>query len=258
MPLQLGQVLNDRYQIIAIWGSGGMGSIYRAYDQVMNRFVAVKEHAPDPTASPAGLVEAREQLRREARILGGLSHPNLPHTYDYFPLNLNEYVVMELVEGQSLEEIAQQFGGALEEWRVRDWAEQVLDALVYIHSRNVIHRDIKPANLILKPDGVVVLVDFGLVKLLDPHSPRTHTGMHGYGTAGYAPVEQFSAGMHTDPRSDLYSFGATLYRLLSGHVPVDVTARLATPGLLPPLRAVNAGVSAQMEWVVVRALEVRA
>lgn len=232
MPLNLGQVLQGRYVIQALLGQGGMGSVYRAHDQTLNRAVAVKERVPDPNASPQGLAQARLQFQREAQVLAALSHPNLPHTYDYFSFGGNEYVVMELIEGQALDQIVQQ-RGAIGEGAVRAWAAQVLDALMYIHSRNVIHRDIKPANFILKPDGKVVLVDFGLVKLYDPNNPYTITAMRGMGTPEYAPLEQFSPGMHTDARSDIYSFGATLYHRLSGRTLLDVPRRLLNPPRSP-------------------------
>jgi formylglycine-generating enzyme required for sulfatase activity/tRNA A-37 threonylcarbamoyl transferase component Bud32 len=255
MPLNSGQILQGRYVIQVLLGQGGMGAVYRAFDQTMNRLVAIKERAPDPNASPQALAQARAQFQREAQILGALSHPNLPHTHDYFSFGANEYVVMELIEGQPLDQIVQQHG-AIGEGAVRAWAAQVLDALAYIHGRNVIHRDIKPSNLILKPDGKVVLVDFGLVKLVDPNNPYTITAMRGMGTPEYAPLEQFTTGMHTDARSDLYSFGATLYHLLTGRVPVEVQQRILNPAAQPALRAVNSAVSQQIEWVVQKATEV--
>jgi formylglycine-generating enzyme required for sulfatase activity/tRNA A-37 threonylcarbamoyl transferase component Bud32 len=255
MPLNPGQILQGRYVIQALLGQGGMGAVYRAHDQTLNRAVAVKERVPDSNASAQGLAQARAQFQREAQVLAALSHPNLPHTYDYFSFGANEYVVMELIEGQSLDQIVQQHG-AIGEGAVRAWAEQVLDALAYIHSRNIIHRDIKPANIILKPDGKVVLVDFGLVKLVDPNNPYTITAMRGMGTPEYAPLEQFSPGMHTDARSDLYSFGATLYHLLSGRAPLDVPRRLLNPAAQPALRAINVNISPQTEWVAQKAMEV--
>ena len=255
--LNSGTLLQNRYLIQAPLGQGGMGSVYRAFDQTMNRVVAIKEYIPDPNAASQAIAQARQQFQREAQVLGALTHPSLPHTYDFFTSGGNEYVVMELIEGQPLDQIIAQHG-AINEGAVRAWANQVLDALIYIHSRNVIHRDIKPANIILKPDGKVVLVDFGLVKLVDPNNPYTATAMRGLGTAGYAPLEQFSAGMHTDARSDIYTLGATLYHLLSGQMPVDVPQRVADPNALPSLRAVNPNISPVMDAVVQKAMSVRA
>jgi len=233
-----------------------MGSVYRATDTVMQREVAIKERTPDPSVTAQGLAAVRVQFQREAQILGALSHPNLPHIYDFFTADGNEYVVMEFIEGQNLEQAVQQYG-AINEGAVRAWAEQILNALVYIHQRHIIHRDIKPSNIIIKSDGKAVLVDFGLVKLLDPNDPRTATVLRGMGTAEYAPLEQFSPGMHTDARSDIYSFGATLYHLLSGRPPLDVPRRLLDPEQQPTLRALNPEISTFMEAVVQKALEIQ-
>ncbi len=256
MSLSPNQFLHQRYQIHSLLGQGGMGSVFRATDMVMNRIVAIKERTPDPNATAQGLAQARAQFQREAQILGALSHPNLPHIYDFFTANGNEYVVMEFIEGQNLAEVVAQHG-AINEGAVRAWAEQILDALAYIHERNIIHRDIKPANIIVQKDGKVVLVDFGLVKLFDPNDPRTMTVMRGMGTPEYAPLEQFSAGMHTDARSDLYAFGATLYHVLSSRAPLDVPKRLLNPHQQQTLRALNPKISAAMEAVVDKAMQVQ-
>jgi len=233
-----------------------MGSVYRALDQVLYRVVAIKERIPDHNAFPQHLAQARLQFQREAQILGVLSHANLPHIYDFFTENGNEYVVMELISGENLEEAVRQHG-AINEGAVYAWTMQVLDALIFIHNQNIIHRDIKPANLLLKPDGKVLLVDFGLVKLVDPNNPRTITALRTVGTAEYAPLEQFSVGMHTDARSDIYSLGATLYHLLTGRVPLDVPSRLINPSQLASPRSVKFAISPAMEQVVLRAMEIR-
>jgi Serine/threonine protein kinase len=126
-----------------------------------------------------------------------------------------------------------------------------LDALAYCHSQGVIHRDIKPQNIIIRPDGRPVLVDFGLVKLWDPRDPRTKTAMRGMGTPEYAPPEQWGAG-HTDPRSDLYSLGATLYYALTGQAPATATDRIAAPTLFAPPRAFNPSIRPQTEAALLR------
>jgi len=262
MPLVPGQLLHQRYQIHALLGQGGMGSVYRATDTVMQRVVAIKERTSDANATPQGLQQAHAQFQREAQILGALAHPNLPHVYDFFNANGNEYVVMEFIAGQNLYD-AVTASGAINEGAVRAWAEQILDALTYLHERSngssfgIIHRDIKPANIILKSDGKVVLVDFGLVKLIDLNNPNTFTAMRGMGTPEYAPLEQFSPGMHTDARSDIYSFGATLYHLLAGRAPLDVPRRLLNPQQQPTLRALNPKISSVMEIAVEKAMEIQ-
>ncbi len=256
MPLQPRQLLNNRYQIIGLLGQGGMGSVYRAVDNAIRSTVAIKEQRPDPNATPAALAHARMQFQREAQVVANLNHPNLPRVTDYFSFGGNEYLVMDFVEGQDLEAIGRQHG-ALPEATVLGWAYQLLDALIYVHARNVIHRDIKPHNVIVKPDGRVMLVDFGLVKLLDPNNPNTATAMRGMGTAEYAPFEQYVSGAgHTDARSDIYSLGATMYHLLTGRAPIEVHQRMLNPAALPAPRALNPNISAPMEAAVMTALEV--
>ena len=247
---------NNRYQIISLLGQGGMGSVYRALDQTMNRAVAIKERAPAPNVSPQVLAQVRLQFQREVQILGTFSHPNLPHVYDFFSASGNEYVAMELIEGESLEQIIRR-AGAINEGAVRAWARQVLDALICIHSYNVIHRDVKPANIILKPtDGRIVLVDFGLVKLMDPNNPYTLPAVRGMGTIEYAPYEQYGTGnAHTDARSDIYALGATLYHLLTGRAPVPASERLLDPAALPPPRTINPRITSATEQFILKAME---
>ncbi len=256
MPLQIGQSINNRYLIQALVGQGGMGAVYRAYDQQLQRVVAIKESIPDANASPQGLMQARQQFAREAQALANLTHLNLPRTFDVFSFMGNEYIVMELIEGQTLEQVSQQVG-AIHESTVLAWADQILDALEYMHRRGVIHRDIKPSNIVLKPDRQVVLVDFGLVKLIDASNQTTLSALQGMGTAEYAPIEQFSRGMRTDARSDIYSLGATLYHLLSGRAPLEVPKRLVDPSGQPALRALVPSISARTEAVVNKALEIQ-
>ena len=160
---------------------------------------------------------------------------------------------MDLVQGQSLADLIAA-RGPLPEAQVLEWARQLLDALAYCHSRGVIHRDIKPQNVIIRPDGQAVLVDFGLVKLWDPRDPRTRTVVRGMGTPEYAPPEQWGMG-HTDPRSDLYSLGATLYYALTGQAPATATDRTARPALFIPPRRFNLSLRPQTEAAILKAME---
>lgn len=254
MALEPGRLLNGRYEIRSMLGQGGMGAVYRARDQSLGRVVAVKERIPDPNGSEAGLKQARAQFRREAQTLAQLNHMNLPRIYDFFSLTGNEYIVMDLIEGQNLYTLVQT-RGAQPEATVLNWARQLLEALIYLHARNVIHRDIKPHNLLLTPDDRVVLVDFGLVKLFDTNHPSTLTLLRGVGTPEYAPLEQYMREVgHTDARTDIYALGATLFTLLAGKPPLDVHARLLNPTEWRTVRDVNPNVTFNTEAIIEKAI----
>jgi serine/threonine protein kinase len=257
MPFGTGQVVHNRYQILSLLGQGGMGAVYRAFDQWEQRPCAVKEMRPSPDISPAKLEGLREQFRREAAVLATLHYPGLTRVLDYFIEGNNEYLVMDFVQGQSLADVIKAFGKpGLPEEQALGWARQLLDTLEYIHSHSVIHRDVKPANIRLTLDERVVLVDFGLVKLWDPRNPETMLALRGAGTPQYAPPEQLDNTFgHTDARSDVYSLGATLYVLLTGRVPPLVTDRILKNAPVPPLRSIVPSISPAVDEVVLKALQ---
>jgi formylglycine-generating enzyme required for sulfatase activity/tRNA A-37 threonylcarbamoyl transferase component Bud32 len=255
MPLNIGRILQNRYRIDALLAQGGMGAVYRAYDQRLNKFCAVKEMAPPPGLSPAEVDQLRQQFRQEAQVLAHLAHPGLPRVIDSFSEGAGEFLVMDFVEGESLEALIAR-RGALDEAQVLAWADQLLDALAYCHSRGVVHRDIKPANIVLTPGGQAVLVDFGLVKVWNPADPKTMTVMRGLGTPQYAPPEQYAAGAgHTDARSDVYSLGATLYHALTGQEPPSAHLRMADPDSFQPPRTLRPALNPQTEAAVLKAME---
>jgi eukaryotic-like serine/threonine-protein kinase len=251
----IGQTLNNRYRIIRLLGTGGMGAVYFAHDPVLERNVAIKQLQADPITGQLLAEQIRVQFQREAQILASLHHPNLPRVTDYFTEGKLHYLVMDYIEGQTLQEIVQANPGGLDEVQVLDWADQLLSALEYIHEHHLIHRDIKPSNIRRTPQGRIFLVDFGLVKPYDPNNPRTITMMHGLGTPEYSPPEQYDPQSHTDERSDLYALGATLYHLLTGRAPASVTRRTAEPDSFHAPRTANAQVSPDVEQVILRAME---
>ena len=253
--LEAETVLQGRYRVISQLGQGGMGAVYYAWDMRLSVPVALKEMSAQASLDTMMLDELRAQFQQEAQVLARLNHPNLVAVTDFFQESGNAYLVMKYVEGESLAHRVRRVG-ALPEREVLEVARQLLDALAYCHDQGVIHRDVKPENIILRPDGQIVLVDFGLVKLWDPQDPRTQTAIRGVGTPRYAPPEQYETAVgHTGPRSDLYSVGATLYYALTGSVPPTATLRIASPESFKPLRSVVPGVSNRTANAIERAVE---
>jgi serine/threonine protein kinase len=260
LPLKNGELLRNRYKIKRIIGQGGMGSIYLADDtRLSGRLCALKEVEQDRTLSKSLHQEAQDQFRREATILARLDHPNLPKVSDFFSIGDRDYLVMDYVPGDDLRTLmlkAKHQNKFLKENEIRKWANQLADALIYMHNQNppILHRDIKPSNLKLTPSGLLKLVDFGLVKVLAP-GEMTITIIQGQGTALYTPLEQYGGdGSHTDARSDIYSFGATLYHLLTNIPPADARERFIKPENLIPPRKINSSISTQMERAILWAM----
>ena len=256
IPLKAGEVLRGRYKIRRIIGQGGMGSIYLSDDlRLEGRQCALKEVEHDRTLPPEIVREAREQFLREATVLARLDHPNLPKVSDFFSVGTRDYLVMDFIPGKDLRTLmleARQNAAFLPENDVLAWASQLADALTYLHNQDppILHRDIKPSNLKLTPSGLLKLVDFGLVKLLAP-GEVTITVLQGQGTALYTPLEQYGGDSgHTDARTDIYAFGATLYHLLTNKAPVDARERFLDPDSLTNIRQVNPEVSARTERAI--------
>jgi serine/threonine-protein kinase len=234
-----------------------MAAIYRGWHTTLNVPLAIKEMRPQPGLDAQTLDGLYQQFKQEAAILARLEHPNLVSVLDFFREGGNAYLVMNLVKGDSLGEIIEQ-EGALPERDAWEWATQLLRALEYCHGQGVIHRDIKPANIIIRPDDTAVLVDFGLVKLWDPDDPNTKVAMQGMGTPEYAPPEQYGMDQgHTDPRSDIYSLGATLYHALTGESPMTATDRTAGIKAFKSVQEINPDVSRRTDGIIMRAMKLR-
>lgn len=220
MTLPAGTLLAGRYLVEGILGAGGMGTVYRAADaRLGGRHWAVKEMSGPQPGDPDHDACLRG-FRAEAELLASLHHPRLPRVVDYFEWSGREHLVMDLVAGRDLRRVLEEDGPPEPEVALR-WAISVLGVLEYLHSRRppVVVRDLKPSNLVLTPGGEIVLVDFGIARTLLPDA-RTATMARGVGSPGYAPPEQYARG-NTDPRSDLYALGATLYHLLTGREPTE-------------------------------------
>ncbi|MEJ5203310.1 MAG: serine/threonine-protein kinase, partial [Anaerolineales bacterium] len=227
MTLDAGFLLNNRYRIERVIAHGGMGAIYDAIDESLGVRVAIKENL-------FSTEESSRQFKREATMLAGLRHPNLPRVTDHFVMPDNrQYLVMDYIEGEDLRQLLER-QKKLPEQSVLTIGITICDALSYLHSRHppIVHRDIKPGNIKITPNGQIFLVDFGLAKYSQAGQATT-TGAQAL-TPGFAPPEQYGQG--TVPLSDIYSLGATLYTALTGHVPEDGLARAVGQATLTPVR----------------------
>ena len=250
-------ILQNRYCVVRKLGEGGMGAVYEAIDQRVSCLVALKETLAKRDN------EARDAFEREAALLANLRHQALPKVMDYFSENEGDFLVMEFIPGYDLAELLDLRGGPFPQSQVLRWADELLKVLDYLHSQEppILHRDIKPSNLKLTKQGEIFLLDFGLAKGTVGQMPTlvTSRSVHGY-TPVYASLEQI-LGQGTDPRSDLYSVGATLYQLLTAVPPADAPARFRAaedeqPDPLEPLEKLNPQVSANVAAVIQRAMAI--
>jgi serine/threonine protein kinase len=248
MTLERGTLLHKRYRIVEILGQGGMGSVYRAVDENLGVDIALKENLFTTD-------EYSRQFRLEAVILANLRHPNLPRVSDHFVVGeQGQYLVMDYIEGEDLRQRMERVG-TIGEDEVIAIGAAMCDALSYLHSRKppILHRDLKPGNVKITPDGHIFLVDFGLAKVVQG-SQATTTGARAM-TPGYSPPEQYGTA-RTDPRTDIYSLGATLYAALTGIIPEDGLARAMDNAQLTPLRKRNPKISKRLAAVIEKAMAV--
>ena len=247
-------ILQGRYRIVRQLGQGGMGAVYEAIDQRLDTTVALKETLFSDE-------RLRKQFEREARLLARLHHPALPRVSDHFSEADGQFLVMQFIPGDDLSEMMTRKRAPFPANQVLTWADQLLDALDYLHTQDpqIVHRDIKPQNLKLTSRGQIILLDFGLAKGQAGEISRVTTAASIFGyTPNYAPLEQIQ-GLGTDTRSDLYSLGATLYHLLTGVKPPDALTRAAAvvngqPDPLVKPSEANASIAPQVDDVLVKAM----
>lgn len=240
-----GAVLAQRYQIVDLVGRGGMGAVYRARDlRLPTATWAVKEMWAEQLA-PEEQEEARTLFEREAHLLAGLTHPALPHVSDYFTESGRQYLVMEFIEGETLEARVERTGPIPVSDAIR-WGVQIGDALAYLHERPepVIFRDVKPGNVMIRPQGNLKIIDFGIARIYASGKSQDTVA---FGTPGYAAPEQYGK-MQSDARADVYGLGATLHFLLTGRDPSDNTFRFEPPSKFNP------AVPAPLDAVIMRAV----
>ena len=250
-------LLQNRYRVVRLLAEGGMGAVYEAVDERLGNVVALKKTSFSDE-------QMRNAFEREARLLARLRHAALPVVSDHFTEADGQFLVMQFIPGDDLEEMLTRRG---EPFPVEDalrWADQLLDALDYLHTQQppIIHRDIKPQNLKLTERGQVVLLDFGLAKGDASHSTRLTPAKSIFGyTPHYAPIEQIQ-GSGTDHRSDLYSLAATLYHLMTGVIPPGALQRLSAvagndPDPMQPASSLNPKINPSVSYVLKWATEIK-
>jgi serine/threonine protein kinase len=249
MTLESGSLLNNRYRIAEVLGQGGMAAVYRAVDENLGVEVAVKENFFTTE-------EYARQFRLEATILASLRQPNLPRVSDHFVIEpLGQYLVMDFIEGEDLRQRMDRLG-QLPEQEVIIVGVAICDAISYMHSRKpmILHRDIKPGNVRITPNGHIFLVDFGLAKVVEGRE-ATHTGARAM-TPGYSPPEQYGSA-RTDPRTDIYSLGATLYCALTNALPEDGLDRAMNRVGLTPIQKLSPRVSDHVADIIEKCMEIQ-
>jgi ABC-type Fe3+ transport system substrate-binding protein len=238
--------------MVRLVGKGGFGAVYQANDtRLSSRVVAIKEMS-DRHLSAAEKAQALQDFRNEADLLVPLQHLNLPNVSDFFEEAGKAYLVMEYIQGKTLEKEAEDAGGSLDEARVMGWALQLCDVLSYLHTRPppIIFRDLKPTNIMVTPDDEIKLIDFGIARTFKATASKDTMSL---GSQGYSPLEQYGRGQ-SDARSDIYALGATLYNLLTDKVPADAPTRRINPSAFQPPRQLNPRLTAATEHIILKAM----
>ncbi|MCC8081503.1 MAG: serine/threonine protein kinase [Lachnospiraceae bacterium] len=239
--LEIGSLVDGKYRVLNKCGEGGMSVVYMAINERANKTWAIKEVRKDGVKD-FDLV--KQGLIVETNLLKRLSHPNLPSIVDVIDSDDSFLIVMDFIEGRTLKDMLAEFGPQPQE-DVIDWAKQLCGVMVYLHSRKppIIYRDMKPSNVMLKPDGTIVLFDFGAAREYKLSSSGDTTCL---GTRGYAAPEQYGGHGQTDARTDIFCLGATMYHLVTGHNPGS------PPYQMYPIRQWNQNLSAGLESIITK------
>lgn len=239
---KIGAVIDDKYEILKEIGKGGMSHVYLAMDKRLNKQWAVKEIRKVGNGKNDEIIV--NSLLAEANLMKKLDHPALPRIVDIIDNGVTIYVIMDYIEGESLDKILEHYGAQPEE-RVIDWGKQLCDALSYLHSQKppIIYRDMKPANIMLKPEGNIKIIDFGIAREYKEQNLADTTVL---GTKGYAPPEQYSG--QTDARSDIFALGMTMHQLLT-----NIDPRNGEP--YAPVRQWNPELSEGIEIIIDKCVE---
>lgn len=239
--LEIGSVVDGKYKILNKVGQGGMSVVYLAMNERANKQWAIKEIRKDGSSD---YDVVKQGLIAETDILKRLSHPNLPSIIDVIDRDDTFLIVMDYIEGNPLSKALDNYGAQNQD-DVIEWAKELCDVLGYLHSRKppIIYRDMKPSNVMLKPDGMVTLIDFGTAREFKETSVEDTQCL---GTQGYAAPEQYGGHGQTDARTDIYCLGATLYHLVTGHNPCQ------PPYEMYPIRYWNPGLSSGLEQIILK------
>lgn len=235
--LNIGSIIDGKYKILNIIGKGGMSVVYLAMNEKANKQWAIKEIFRDE-------YQGFRLDKKEIEMMKRLKHPRLPSIIDVIEQENSLLIVMDYIEGRSLQDILTEYGARPQD-QVIEWARQLCGVLVYLHSRKpaIIYRDMKPANVMLKPDGNVMLIDFGAAREYKPHNIKDTVSL---GTRGYAAPEQYEKREQSDARTDIYCLGVMLFQLLTGENPHN----------LRPICEINPSLSSGLETILIKCTQV--